>query len=54
MNVAKWLLSVLLALPLMELLVFIAVSALIGFGWAFWAGIGWLRGRFSHFAPLQR
>ena len=35
MNVAKWLLSVLLALPLMELVVFIAVSALIGFSWAF-------------------
>ena len=35
MNVAKWLLSALLALPLMELVAFIAVSALIGFGWAF-------------------
>ena len=35
MNVAKWLLSVLLALPLMELVAFITVSALIGFGWAF-------------------
>src|SRR5262245_66637147 len=35
MNVAKWLLSVLLALPLMELVAFVAVSALIGFGWAF-------------------
>jgi UPF0716 protein FxsA len=35
MNVAKWLLSVLLALPLMELVAFIPVSALIGFGWAF-------------------
>ena len=34
MNVAKWLLSILLALPLMELVAFIAVSALIGFGWA--------------------
>jgi len=35
MNVAKWLLSVLLALPLMELVAFITVSALIGSGWAF-------------------
>jgi UPF0716 protein FxsA len=35
MNVAKWLLSALLALPLLELVAFIAVSALIGFGWAF-------------------
>jgi UPF0716 protein FxsA len=34
MNVAKWLLSLLLSLPLMELVAFIAVSALIGFGWA--------------------
>ena len=32
MNVAKWLLPALLALPLMELVAFIAVSALIGFG----------------------
>jgi UPF0716 protein FxsA len=35
MNVAKWLPSVLLALPLMELVAFMAVSALIGFSWAF-------------------
>ena len=35
MNVAKWLLSLLLVLPLMELVAFIAVSALIGFSWAF-------------------
>ena len=34
MNVAKWLLSGLLALPLMELVAFIVVAALIGFGWA--------------------
>ena len=34
MNVAKWLLSMLLVLPLMELAAFIAVSAFIGFGWA--------------------
>lgn len=34
MNVAKWLLLGLLALPLMELAVFIAVAATIGFGWA--------------------
>ena len=34
MNVAKWLLSILLALPLMELVAFIAMSAFIGFGWA--------------------
>ena len=34
MNVAKWLLSLLLVLPLMELAAFIAVSAFIGFGWA--------------------
>ena len=34
MNVAKWLLSMLLALPFTELAAFIAVSAFIGFGWA--------------------
>jgi UPF0716 protein FxsA len=34
MNVAKWLLLAVLALPLMELAVFIAVAASIGFGWA--------------------
>lgn len=34
MNVAKWLLFMLLALPIGELTAFIAVSALIGFGWA--------------------
>jgi UPF0716 protein FxsA len=34
MNVAKWLLISLLALPFMELAVFIVVSAAIGFGWA--------------------
>ena len=34
MNVAKWLLLALLALPLAELAVFIAVAATIGFGWA--------------------
>jgi UPF0716 protein FxsA len=34
MNVAKWLLSGLLALPLMELVAFIVVAALVGFGWA--------------------
>ncbi|MFZ1190480.1 MAG: hypothetical protein WCB77_24380 [Pseudolabrys sp.] len=34
MNVAKWLLSMLLALPFAELAAFIAVSAFIGFGWA--------------------
>ena len=33
MNVAKWLLLALLALPLMELAVFIAVAASIGFVW---------------------
>jgi UPF0716 protein FxsA len=32
-NVAKWLLLALLALPLMELAVFIAVAASIGFSW---------------------
>ncbi len=37
MNVAKWLLLALLALPLMELAVFIAVAVAIGFGWAFLA-----------------
>jgi UPF0716 protein FxsA len=35
MNVAKWLLLALLALPLAELAAFIAVAATIGFGWAF-------------------
>jgi len=34
MNVAKWLLLGFLALPLMELAVFIAVAATIGFAWA--------------------
>ena len=34
MNVAKWLLLVLLALPFMELAAFFAVAATIGFGWA--------------------
>jgi UPF0716 protein FxsA len=34
MNVAKWLLLVLLALPFMELVVFIAVAGSIGFLWA--------------------
>lgn len=34
MNVAKWLLFSLLALPFMELAVFVAVAAAIGFGWA--------------------
>jgi UPF0716 protein FxsA len=35
MNVAKWLLLAVLALPLAELAVFIAVTASIGFAWAF-------------------
>jgi UPF0716 protein FxsA len=34
MNVAKWLLLALLALPIMELAVFIAVAGAIGFLWA--------------------
>jgi UPF0716 protein FxsA len=34
MNVAKWLLLALLALPIMELAVFIAVAETIGFLWA--------------------
>jgi UPF0716 protein FxsA len=34
MNVAKWLLLALLALPLAELAVFIAVASSIGFAWA--------------------
>jgi UPF0716 protein FxsA len=34
MNVAKWLLLALLALPFMELVVFIAVASSIGFLWA--------------------
>jgi len=34
MNVAKWLLMALLALPLAELAVFIAVASSIGFTWA--------------------
>ena len=33
-NVAKWALLALLALPFLELAVFIAVAAMIGFGWA--------------------
>jgi UPF0716 protein FxsA len=35
MNVAKWLLLTLLALPILELAAFFAVAATIGFGWAF-------------------
>lgn len=34
MNVAKWLLLAIVALPVAELAVFIAVAASIGFGWA--------------------
>jgi UPF0716 protein FxsA len=34
MNVAKWLLLAILALPIAELIVFVAVAAAIGFGWA--------------------
>lgn len=34
MNVAKWLLLGLLALPLLELAAFVAVAATIGFAWA--------------------
>jgi UPF0716 protein FxsA len=34
MNVAKWLLWAVLALPFLELAAFIAVAAAIGFGWA--------------------
>jgi UPF0716 protein FxsA len=34
MNVAKWLLFTLLALPFLELAAFITVAAAIGFGWA--------------------
>lgn len=34
MNVAKWLLLMVLALPFLELAAFIAVAATIGFGWA--------------------
>jgi UPF0716 protein FxsA len=33
-NVAKWSLLVLLALPFLELAVFVAVAAMVGFGWA--------------------
>ena len=35
MNVAKWLLLAVLALPFLELAVFIAVAASIGFAWSF-------------------
>jgi UPF0716 protein FxsA len=34
MNVAKWLLLTLLALPFLELAAFVALAAAIGFGWA--------------------
>lgn len=34
MNVAKWLLMAILALPIAELVVFLIVAAAIGFGWA--------------------
>jgi UPF0716 protein FxsA len=35
MNVAKWLLLMVLALPFLELAAFFAAAATIGFGWAF-------------------
>jgi UPF0716 protein FxsA len=34
MNVAKWVLSLLLMLPFLELAAFIAVAVAVGFGWA--------------------
>jgi UPF0716 protein FxsA len=34
MNVAKWVLLAVLALPILELVTFVAVAATIGFGWA--------------------
>jgi UPF0716 protein FxsA len=34
MNVAKWVILAILALPILELAAFIAVTATIGFGWA--------------------
>jgi len=34
MNVAKWVLCVLLAVPFLELAAFFAVTAAFGFGWA--------------------
>ena len=34
MNVAKWVIFAVLALPILELAMFIAVAATIGFGWA--------------------
>ena len=34
MNVAKWVILAVLALPILELTVFIAVAGAIGFGWA--------------------
>ncbi|HZP70087.1 MAG TPA: FxsA family protein [Pseudolabrys sp.] len=34
MNVAKWVLLAVLALPILELAAFVAVAAAIGFGWA--------------------
>src|SRR5262249_6960998 len=34
MNVAKWVILAVLAVPILELTVFIAVAATIGFGWA--------------------
>jgi UPF0716 family protein affecting phage T7 exclusion len=33
-NVAKWALLTILALPLLELAVFIVVTAIVGFAWA--------------------
>ncbi len=40
MNVAKWLLLTILMLPVAELVVFVAVAASIGFGWAFLLVLG--------------
>jgi UPF0716 family protein affecting phage T7 exclusion len=57
-NVAKWALLALLALPFLELAVFVAVTAMIGFGWALVAGsaIGLLilrRAGGSHIARMR-
>lgn len=60
-NVAKWALFALLALPFLELAVFVAVTAMIGFGWALslvaaGSGIGLLilrRAGGSHIARMR-
>ena len=53
-NVAKWALLALLALPFLELAAFVAVAAMIGFGWALSLVLAGSARRFAHIAPRRR